>query len=312
MNEHGHIPVLLNEVLETLAPRPGDVVVDCTLGRGGHAMALGQAIGPDGLLLGLDRDSENLAYASKRLEEAEIPATTIHDSFARVTEHVQALGRPANVVLADLGVSSNQLDDARRGFGFHDQSPLDMRLDQQEQIDLTKLLAEIEESELAHLIRTYGEDPFANAIARKVAQERQTRPITTTGHLLDLVKEAYGPRARSSRLHPATRTFMALRIALNDEIAALETLLDRIGRGCESARTGGWLHPEARVGIISFHSLEDRPVKQAFAELDRRGLASRLTRRLVRPSDSEIQENPRSRSARFRAIRVSDPASPSG
>ena len=303
MTDHGHIPVLVDEVLEALAPRPGDVVVVCTLGRGGHALALGQAVGRDGLVIGIDRDRQNLAHASDRLQTAGIPFVGIHDSFARVAHHIEDSGRPANIVLADLGVSSNQLDDPDRGFGFHDEAPLDMRLDQDVPGDVSSLLADISESELAELIRTYGEDPMAGAIARKVALERQTRPITTTGQLSQLVRDAYGPRARSSRLHPATRTFMALRIALNDEIAALETLLDRIGRACEMTGSEGWLSPGARVGLISFHSLEDRPVKQAFAELDRRGLADRLTRGAVRPTEAEMQANPRSRSAKFRAIR---------
>ena len=300
----GHIPVLVDEIRDLLDPRPGDVVVDCTLGRGGHAVALGQVLGPDGRVVGLDRDRTNLDYATRRLAQAEIPATTIHDSFARASEHLESRGLRADIVLADLGVSSNQLDDRQRGFGFHEEAALDMRMDQDDPRNAATLLAELDESALADLIRTYGEDPYATAIARKVAQERQRGPITTTGQLLRLVRDAYGARARSSRLHPATRTFMALRIALNEEIAALETLLDRIGRGCERVEAGSWLSPGARIGIMSFHSLEDRPVKQAFADLDRRGLASRLTRRPVRPSETEIQRNPRSRSARFRSIRV--------
>ncbi|MEE2906451.1 MAG: 16S rRNA (cytosine(1402)-N(4))-methyltransferase RsmH [Planctomycetota bacterium] len=304
MTEHGHVPVLLEEVIQTLEPRPGEVVVDCTLGRGGHAHALGQRVGDEGLVIGIDRDADNLAYAEDRLNQAGIPSVMIHDSFVAITRHIESVGRPADVVLADLGVSSNQLDDACRGFGFQEDAPLDMRMDRAGHEDVASLLARIDEGELADLIRTYGEDPYAAAIARKVALERQTRPITTTGQLSRLVREAYGPRARSSRLHPATRTFMALRIAVNEEISALETLLDLMSRGCEMAGSGGWLNPGARIGIIAFHSLEDRPVKQAFADLDRRGLASRIVRGTVRPTEAETQANPRSRSAKFRAIRV--------
>ena len=308
MIEHGHVPVLLDEVIETLDPQPGDVIVDCTLGRGGHALALAKRVGPEGLIIGVDRDAENLAYAGERLETSGTPTMLIHDSFVSAARHLRAMDRKVDIVLADLGVSSNQLDDAQRGFGFQEDAPLDMRLDQDGGESVMTLLAGIEEGELAELIRTYGEDPYTAAIARKVVLERQTRPITTTGQLSRLVREAYGPRARSSRLHPATRTFMALRIALNEEIAALETLLDLIGRGCETAGSGGWLNPGARIGIISFHSLEDRPVKQAFAELDRRGLAARIIRGMIRPTEAELQANPRSRSAKLRAVRVTPPA----
>ena len=309
--EHGHVPVLLEEIVETLAPKPGDVVVDCTLGRGGHALAMGRRIGSEGLIIGIDRDSDNLTYARSRLDEEGIPCHTIHDSFVAITRHLAKLDRRVDVILADLGVSSNQLDTSTRGFGFQDDSPLDMRLDHSGNCeDAQKLLARISQQELTELIRTYGEDPFAAAIARKIVIARETEPIKTTRQLSDLVKAAYGPKAHSSRVHPATRTFMALRIAINEEIPALETLLDLISRGCEKASRDGWINQNARIGIISFHSLEDRPVKQAFARWQKQGLTTGLTSGVVRPGEAEINANPRSRSAKFRAVQVTGPNRP--
>ena len=148
MIEHGHVPVLLEEVINNLDPQPGEVVVDCTLGRGGHALALGRKVGPDGLVIGIDRDAENLAYAGDRLREAQIPNMMIHDSFVAVARHLQQADRRVDVVLADLGVSSNQLNDAARGFGFQEEGPLDMRLDQDGSDNVTSLLAQIDEGEL--------------------------------------------------------------------------------------------------------------------------------------------------------------------
>ena len=168
------------------------------------------------------------------------------------------------------------------------------------------LVATLDESELAGIIRRYGEEPLATKIARKVVRAREIRPIQTTSELAELVLDAYGSRAHSSRLHPATRTFMAIRIAVNDELAALEALLDQVGRGAGDS-DDGWLRPGARVGIISFHSLEDRLVKHAFADLERRELATRITRRPVRATEEQVRQNPRARSARFRVIRMGHP-----
>lgn len=305
------MPVLLDEIMEALSPGPGDVVLDCTLGRGGHALAMGGRIGQDGLLIGVDRDADNLAYAGKRLEEEGVPHLTIHDSFVSITRHLAKLERSVDVVLADLGVSSNQLDTPARGFGFQEDAPLDMRLDHSgDTEDVRGLLARIGESELAQLIRTFGEDPYATTIARKIVNAREDGPITTTRQLADLVKAAYGAKAHASRVHPATRTFMALRIAINEEIPSLEILLDLISRGCETASAGGWINENARIGIISFHSLEDRPVKQAFSRWQKQGLVAGLTSGVVRPGEAEIQANPRSRSAKFRAVQVTGPNRP--
>ncbi len=307
MSTTGHIPVLLHETLQLLSPKPGETAVDCTTGRGGHSMALAQAVKPDGQVIGFDLDPENLAYTHKRIANTGVRFIPVHANFARVAEQLAAMRAHADVVLADLGFSSTQMDDPQRGLSFSVDGPLDMRLDPSGPVTAADLLATLSEKELADLIYHYGEDPFARKIARKLVQNRRTEPIRSTARLARLVQEAYGPRARQSRMHPATRTFMALRIAVNDELGSLRGLLDAITQGAEQIRRGGWLNAGARVAIISFHSLEDRMVKHAFAELVERGLATRLTRKPVTASDMEVRANPRSRSAKLRAVRIGDP-----
>lgn len=297
----GHEPVLLEQVRSLLAPTPGDVILDCTLGRGGHATALGAAA-ENTTVVGLDLDDDNRVYADARLTEAGIPHHTTHGNFVRAPEALHEAGLAADVVLADLGFASNQVDDPDRGLSFLRDGPLDMRLDSTGPITAASLIATLPETELANIIRQHGEEPYAARIAQKVAQERTQRPILTTGQLADLVREAYGVRARTSRQHPATRTFQALRIAVNDELAALQTLLDRLTRALRTGDTS-WLRPGARIGIIAFHSLEDRPVKQCFARLVRDGLASDVSAGAVRAGTEEEDRNPRSRSARLRVIR---------
>jgi len=299
---HGHEPVLLTSVMKLTAPQRGDCVMDMTAGRGGHASAFAAAVDP-GVVLLFDRDADNLQHAVERTRTV-APNSRIegvHADFRSAATVIAQLGLRADVLLADLGVSSNQLDTPERGFSFHDDGPLDMRLDRSRSVTAADLVRDLSESDIASLIATLGEDPFSRAIARKIAQSRATEPITTTAHLARLVREAYGSRARFSRLHPATRTFMALRIAVNDELRALEELLGSITSAAQ-ARGTGWLSGEARVAIISFHSLEDRQVKRSFAALVDAALAHRLTRRPEVASDTEVEANPRARSAKLRAI----------
>lgn len=296
-----HEPVLLEQVVTLLSPEPGDVILDCTLGRGGHAVALGQAAERT-TVVGVDLDETNRDFAASRLSEAGLTHHTAQGNFVRAPELLQQVGLAADIVLADLGFASNQVDDPARGLSFRHDGPLDMRLDPAGPITAASLLASLPERDLAELIARHGEEPLAARIAQKVAQERVQRPIHTTGQLADLVREAYGVRARTSRQHPATRTFQALRIAVNDELAALQTLLDRLTRALQTDDTS-WLRPGARIGIIAFHSLEDRPVKQCFTKLVRRGLASDVSAGAVRTGQEEQDRNPRSRSARLRVIR---------
>jgi 16S rRNA (cytosine1402-N4)-methyltransferase len=300
--------VLLNEALNLLAPQPGDVAVDCTVGQGGHSAAIAQRIGATGRVVGFDLDSANLSLAAEQLRALAAPFTPIHANFVTVPEHLARLGVKADIVLADLGFSSTQMDDPNRGFSFNEDGPLDMRLDPTASLTAAYLVNGLGEADLADIIFRNGEEPLSRKIARKLAQERRAEPILTTARLARLVQEAYGSRARTSRMHPATRTFMALRIAVNDELGALRGLLEWISSSAEKASEGGCLNTGARVAIISFHSLEDRMVKHAFADLAKRGLATRLSKKPVGPSETETIANPRSRSAKLRAVRIGAPA----
>ena len=313
----GHLPVLLDTVLELLAPRPGGTVADLTAGRGGHALAMAQAVAPGGRVLLCDLDAGNLAFAAGRVREvAGIEVAPVHGSFARADRDAARLGWAADAVLADLGFASTQMDDPARGFSFQAEGPLDMRLDASRGETAADVLARIRESELADAIFELGEDPFARRIARTIVDRRAKAPLRTTQDLASAVVAAYGARARDSRMHPATRTFMALRILVNDELGALRTLLAALEQGGREAAAAlrspspastvpspGWLRPGCRVGIISFHSLEDRLVKHAMADWERAGLGERVTRKPAEASEAELAANRRARSAKFRVFR---------
>jgi 16S rRNA (cytosine1402-N4)-methyltransferase len=301
----GHLPVLLDTVLDLLSPRPGETAVDLTAGRGGHAEALARRVAPGGRILLCDLDAGNLAFASERVRAvAGTQLASTHGSFARADREATRLGWRADAVLADLGFASTQMDDPARGFSFQADGPLDMRLDPTRGESAADLLARIREPELADAIFELGEDPFSRRIARTIVERRTRAPLRTTQELASAVVAAYGARARDSRMHPATRTFMALRILVNDELGALRTLLAALEQGGREAAAGsGWLRPGCRAGIISFHSLEDRLVKHAMADWERAGLGERVTRKPAEASDVELATNRRARSAKFRVFR---------
>jgi 16S rRNA (cytosine1402-N4)-methyltransferase len=282
-----HIPVLPNEVLALLDPQPGQIIVDCTVGGGGHARLLAERVRPGGLIVGLDQDEAMLEHA--RSELADVPAKLVHASFDQLREHLDRVGISAvDGVLADLGICSDQLDDPARGFSFQLEGPLDMRLDPTRGESARDLLARLPERELADLIFAFGEERFSRRIARRIVESRRTGLPQTTGELADLVRRCV---PRSGSIDPATRTFQALRIAVNDELGALDRLLEQLPACLKS---GG------RAAIISFHSLEDRRVKTAF----RSEPWTALTRKPLTASDEEVRTNPRSRSAKLRgAIR---------
>jgi 16S rRNA (cytosine1402-N4)-methyltransferase len=278
-----HIPVLPTEVLTLLDPQPGQTIVDCTVGGGGHARLLAERVGPDGLVIGLDQDEEMLKHTRSRL--ADMPVKLIHASFDQLREHLDRLGISAvDGVLADLGICSDQLDDPARGFSFQQEGPLDMRLDPSRGESARDLLARLPERELADLIFAFGEERYSRRIARRIVESRRTGLPQTTGELADLVRRCV---PRSGNIDPATRTFQALRIAVNDELGSLDRLLEQLP-AC--------LKPGGRAAIISFHSLEDRRVKQAF----RSEPWTPLTRKPITASDEETRTNPRSRSAKLR------------
>ena len=303
----GHLPVRCAEVLAALSPQAGETYVDLTAGRGGHAERVAKRVGATGAIVLFDLDRGNLAYAAERVRRTSGAApTTVHASFASVARELVASGVSVDLVLADLGFSSTQVDEASRGLSFMRDGPLDMRLDPSSGMTAAEFLAASDERTIADAIARFGEEPLARRIAAKIVEVRSRTPILTTAQLADLVREAYGSRARTSRLHPATKTFQALRIAVNDELGALSALLDSIVSAAERVHGGrpSWLRPGARVAVIGFHSLEDRLVKQCFADMCRRGLADEITDGPVVSSESESAANPRARSAKLRAVTV--------
>lgn len=309
-DDAGHVPVLLAECLEVLAPKAGESYADLTAGRGGHAAVVARAIGAAGRVALFDLDPTNLRYASARVRtESGIDPITVHGSFASVGRELDARGFVADMVLADLGFASSQVDDPSRGLSFLRDGPLDMRLDPTAGMTAAELVATASERDLAEMFFRYGEEPLARRIASKIAVARRDTPIKTTAQLADLVRESYGSRAHASRMHPATKVFQALRIAVNDELGALEALLDSIAAAARRVQDGrpSWLAPRARIAVIGFHSLEDRIVKQRFAEMRRGGLVRELTDGVVVSSESECAANPRARSAKMRAVMVDHP-----
>jgi 16S rRNA (cytosine1402-N4)-methyltransferase len=282
-----HIPVLRNEVLEYLQPRPGQIIVDGTLGGGGHARALAERVAPGGFVLALDRDPRALAAAEQTL--AGLPIKVAQANFCDLPEVLRSLQLSAvDGVLLDVGLSSDQLADTTRGFSFDARGPLDLRFDPTEGEPAWQLLARIREEPLADLIYEYGEERFSRRIARKIVEVRRREPIRTADQLARLVRSCL-PRAPRHQIDPATRTFQALRIAVNDELGSLKRALERLPE---------YLHPDGRFVVISFHSLEDRLVKEAFRTDPR---LVRLCNKPVRPSEAECADNPRSRSAKLRA-----------
>jgi len=290
----GHIPVLGREVVQMLSPEGREVLVDCTVGQGGHSEALLQAAGQQAKLIGIDLDPANLRQAKRRLERFGSRVRLFQANFSQLDEVLRQAGQEAaDVVLADLGVSSIQLDDPQRGMSFLRDGPLDMRLDPTGPKTAADLVNGLGEKELADLIYDYGEERYSRRIARAIVSARRSGRIGRTQELARIIASAMPRAVGQARrgVHPSTRTFQALRIAVNDELANLERLLELLP---------GLLTPHGRIGIISFHSLEDRRVKQAFARWAELGIAKWLTPKPTAPSAQEVAENPRSRSAKFR------------
>jgi 16S rRNA (cytosine1402-N4)-methyltransferase len=280
-----HVPVLPAEVLEWLAPRPGMILVDGTLGGGGHTRMLAERLGDDGYVLSLDRDPAAIAAAERNL--AGLPVKVAQSNYCDLPSVLEELGVQAvDGVLLDLGLSSDQLADAERGFSFDAPGDLDLRFNPDEGQPAWQLLARLKENEIADIIYQFGEERFSRRIARRIVEARTTKPIRTAAELAQLVRRSV-PRSEQ-RIDPATRTFQALRIAVNRELESLALALERIPN---------YLKPGGRLAIISFHSLEDRPVKEAFRSDERLRV---LTKKPITASEEELRENPRSRSAKLR------------
>jgi 16S rRNA (cytosine1402-N4)-methyltransferase len=286
-----HEPVMLSEVRSLLCDRRRRVVVDATVGTGGHAEALLDA-GVE-TLIGMDRDPRVLEVAATRLDRFGSRVVLVNSDFAQIEQALAEAGcAAADAILADLGMSSYALDDPSRGFSFRSEGPLDMRMDPQSELRAYDLVNEEGADELARIIREFGEERAARRIARAIVEARRRRLLETTGELRAVIERAAG-RRHGRAIHPATRTFQALRIAVNHEIESLGALLDH-APGC--------LAPGGRLVILAYHSLEDRPVKHRFRALAHEGEFSLLTHKAMRPRASECAHNPRARSARLRAI----------
>ena len=308
-----HVPVLLQEVIDLLQPHPSGIYIDGTVGAGGHAAAILSRSEPEGQLYGLDQDWQTLDVARHNLAQFGGRVHLIHANFQRLSVMAQMYHiPPANGILLDLGVSSLQLDQAERGFSFKEDGPLDMRMNPGKGSSAADLANNLPEKELADLIYRYGEEPKSRRIARAIIK---ARPIHRTAHLADVVAgAARGPRGRRKRpkIHPATRTFQALRIAVNQELNALEQVLPQ---------ALSLLKPAGRLAVISFHSLEDRLVKQYFRQesqdcicppeqlfctCQHKAIINIINKKPIVPGLAEIELNPRARSAKLRVVELKE------
>ena len=304
-----HKSVLLHETIDSLQVKPDGIYVDGTLGGGGHAYELCGRLGPEGRLVGIDQDEDAIAAAAKRLAPYQDQVAIVRSNYEQMDEVLDELGiGKVDGIYLDLGVSSFQFDTAERGFSYREDAPLDMRMDRRQELTAADVVESYEEEELVRIIRDYGEEKFARQIARRIVKRRQEAPIATTGELAEIIKEAIPLKMRAVGGHPARRTFQALRIEVNRELEVLEKSVDRmIGR----------LKPGGRISIITFHSLEDRIVKNRFRENEnpcicppdfpvcmcgRKSKGKIVTRRPVVPTAEEIEENKRCRSAKLRTF----------
>ena len=306
---HVHVPVLAGELVEALDPAPGELAVDCTFGAGGHARLIADRIGSGGTLICIDRDPD----ARERFDEfaAEVNCTTrfICGNYADVLPQLIEEGVEADLIYMDLGISSLQVDTRERGFSYSYDAPLDMRMDPTSDLDARTVVNEWPQERIAAILREYGEERYARAIAAEIVREREQAPFETTTELVAAIKRAVPAPAQFGSGHPAKRTFQAIRIAVNDEIGSLERALPE-----------AWslLATDGRMAAISFHSLEDRRVKRLFADLARGCVcppeipvcvcghepeAELVSRRAIKPTAGELANNPRARSGKLRAAR---------
>jgi 16S rRNA (cytosine1402-N4)-methyltransferase len=304
-----HVPVLAGELIEALDPRPGQTAIDCTVGGAGHARLVAERLGPGGTLIGIDRDPAAEEHFAELAAEVACDTRFLRMSFAEGLDTLVAEQVRADLVLLDLGMSSLQVDTRDRGFSYAYDAPLDMRMDPDQELTAAEIVNTWDQRRLARLLREYGEERYANAIARAVVRRRDEGELETTQELVDVIKAAVPAPARFAGGHPAKRSFQALRIAVNDELDQLEHALPL---AWTALREGG------RIGAISFHSLEDRRVKRFLVERARGCIcppdlpvcacgrepeAELLTRRAIMPTPGEIADNPRSKSARLRAAK---------
>ena len=307
--EFHHVSVLLDECIENLNIKPDGVYVDCTMGGAGHSKEIVKRLSDKGLFIGFDQDKNAIATAKERLSEYSDRVRFVHSNFENIKEELEKIGvTKIDGVLADLGVSSHQLDEADRGFSYMQDAPLDMRMDVRCDFSAYDVVNTYSENELAKIIKDYGEDNWAKRIAKFIVEERAEKPIETTGELVEVIKKAIPKKARIDGPHPAKRTFQAIRIEVNSELSILNRAIED---GVARLNKGG------RMAIITFHSLEDRIVKLKFRELSnpctcpsefpicvcgKKPLVKVISRKAIEPSKEEVEENPRSRSAKLRVV----------
>lgn len=289
-----HEPVLLEEVLSQLNLKEGDIVLDGTVGSGGHAEAVLKKIGPAGFLIGLDQDEEAVERSRQRLQKTGNPFKLVKTNFFFLDKALSSFNiNKINAVLLDVGFSRDQVEDAARGFSFLREGPLDMRMDRSLELTAAGIISGYPERDLEMIFRTYGEERRARQIARIIVRERQGKPIRATTELAGLIEKHSPPAMRYGRIHPATRIFQALRIVVNRELEMLEGALPKAFAALEA---GG------RLGVISFHSLEDRIVKKFFLKLKAEGKGVLITKKPIQASEAEVERNKLARSAKLRVI----------
>jgi 16S rRNA (cytosine1402-N4)-methyltransferase len=292
-SEAGHDPALLDETIDLLQIRAGMTVVDCTVGRGGHSAAIAGRMGTEGQLLTLDADPRNLEFARSRLTDIPCRIRFFHANFGELSDVLELAGvASVDAILADLGLSTNQLFDERYGLSFAAGMPLDMRIDPRTIVTAADLVNKLREEDLANVLYKNADERYSRRISRKIVQARHLSPIKTTDRLAELVRSAVPSRGGApSKIDPATRTFMALRMEVNHEVENLRRLLEQAPRLLKS---GG------RLAVISFQSTEDRLVKQAYVSAEQAGMLKVITKKPLTPSERELTANPRSRSAKLR------------
>ena len=289
-----HIPVLTETLAEQISLPPDGVMVDATIGHGSHSLLFGQTLGPEGAIIGLDVYENAIRRAQSSLKNLVCKVILLHCNFSKITEQVHNEGiERVDFILADLGICSAQLADEKMGLSFQADMPLDMRIDKRLKTTAADIINTTDEKSLADLIYKFGQDRASRRIARFIVRHRQSQPITTTGQLAEIVCEALRQpkQKRKSRIHPATRTFQALRIAVNNELENLEKLL---------ASASGLLKRNGQIAVISFHSLEDRLVKNNFKQNEKEGIYRIITKKPIVPTQEEIERNRRARSAKLR------------
>lgn len=293
-----HVPVLLHEVIRVLSPKKGEFFVDGTFGSGGHSRAIAEAVAPGGMILGIDRDPERIRDAEGSrdfFEKLSVSLSLENVSYAEIPEVLRRHGfRAPDGILLDLGFSSMQIEDAARGFSFQENGPLDMRYDPNSGISAAEVVNTFGEEALRDIILTYGEEPAAGKIAESIVTRRRKNRILTTFELRDAVIAVKGFR-KEGILHPATKTFQAIRVYVNDEIGNLKTFLSEFSK---------WISPGSRIAVISFQGIEDTAVKEAFRALVVSGQAKAITKKPIQAGEEELAENPRARSAKLRAISI--------